>query len=79
MQANQDEEELKDQESNNNISVASKQTHRVGWSGLLIQKETSLYADNQGMGSRQRNWITLDNGSTISLFSNPRLVEDIQE
>ena len=31
------------------------------------------------MGSRLRNWITLDNGSTISLFSNPRLVEDIQE
>jgi hypothetical protein len=30
------------------------------------------------MGSRFRNWITLDNGSTLSLFSNPDLVEDIQ-
>jgi hypothetical protein len=30
------------------------------------------------MGSRLRNWITLDDGSMTSLFSNPDLVEDIQ-
>jgi hypothetical protein len=30
------------------------------------------------MGTRLKNWITLDNGSTLSLFSNPDSVEDIQ-
>jgi hypothetical protein len=30
------------------------------------------------MGSRLRNWITLDNGFMLSLFSNPDFVEDIQ-
>jgi hypothetical protein len=30
------------------------------------------------MGSRLRNWITLDNGSTLSIFLNPDLVEDIR-
>jgi hypothetical protein len=30
------------------------------------------------MGSRLKNWMTLDNGSTLSLFLNPESVEDIQ-
>jgi hypothetical protein len=31
------------------------------------------------MGNRLKNWITLNNGSPLSLFSNPQLVEDIRK
>jgi hypothetical protein len=74
-----------EQADNKSISdVASATTNRssrVGWSGLLIAtsiEKESHYNNNQEMGSRLRNWITLDNGSTLSLFSNPDLVEDIR-
>ena len=64
-------------------SHASAHTQRVAWSGLLIAKTAtegeSHYNDDQEMGSRLKNWITLDNGSTLSLFSNPELVEDIRK
>jgi hypothetical protein len=41
---------------------------------LLIEKY-SLY--NNEAENRLKNWITLDNGSTLSLFSDPDLVENI--
>jgi hypothetical protein len=48
---------------------------RVGWSGLMLEQQ-SLY--NNEAQDRLKNCITLDNGSTLSLFSNPELVQDIQ-
>jgi hypothetical protein len=41
---------------------------------LLIEKH-SLYSNEAE--NRLKNWITLDNGSTLSLFSNPDLVKNI--
>jgi hypothetical protein len=38
----------------------------------------SLYNDDQDAKDRLKNCITLNNGSTLSLFSNPDLVQDIQ-
>jgi len=64
-----------------NASATNDQTPRVSWSGLLIARsieEESHYNNNQEMGTRLKNWITLDNRSTLSLFLNPDLVEDIQ-
>jgi hypothetical protein len=43
---------------------------------LIVKK--SLYNDDPDAKDRLKNCITLDNGSTLSLFSNPDLVQDIQ-
>jgi hypothetical protein len=40
--------------------------------------EQSLYNDDRDAKHRLKNCITLDNGSTLSLFSNPDLVQDIR-
>jgi hypothetical protein len=58
-----------------NESVRSNCSTRVRWSGLLTTKQ-SLYKDEAQ--NKLKNCITLDNGSTLSLFSNPKLVEDIR-
>ncbi len=76
MQAEQDENEQGDNQSTSS-NVASTSSKRVGWSGLLIETGENLYNNDHKMGTRLKNWITLDNGSTLSLFSNPHLVEDI--
>jgi hypothetical protein len=76
MQAEGDHEEQDDESSiADNESAKSTRSSRVGWSGLLIEKQ-SLYNDEAQ--SRLKNCITLDNGSTLSLFSNPDLVENIR-
>jgi hypothetical protein len=61
-----------------NESAISKASSQIGWSGLLIKQKESLYNDDQGAKDRLKNCITLDNGSTLSLFSNPELVQDIR-
>jgi hypothetical protein len=40
--------------------------------------EQSLYNDDRDAKHRLKDCITLDNGSTLSLFSNPDLVQNIQ-
>ena len=60
-------------------SVQSNRPSRVGWNGLLIgeTEQKSLY-NTHDLERRLKNCITLDNGSTLSLFSNPDLVQDIR-
>mgnify|MGYP002176679840 FL=1 len=76
MQAEHNENDQEDDRSTCS-DVASASSKRVAWSGLLVVGE-SLYNEDREMGTRLKNWITLDNGSTLSLFSNPQLVEDIR-
>ena len=71
MQAEQDENEQEDNQSTSS-DVVSTSSKRVGWSGLLIETGESLYNHDQEMGTRLKNRIILDNGSTLSLFSNPQ-------
>jgi Reverse transcriptase (RNA-dependent DNA polymerase) len=52
--------------ANSNSSTSSKE----GWSGAHVQ----FY-----QATEMRNWILLDNQSTVSLFCNPDLVTDINE
>jgi hypothetical protein len=76
MQAEGDNDEQDDQSSiADNESTKSNRSTRAGWSRLLIEKQ-SLY--NNEVQSRLKNCITLDNGLTLSLFSNPDLVENIR-
>jgi ribosomal protein L16 Arg81 hydroxylase len=44
--------------------------------GLTV--EQSLYNNDRDAKHRLKNCITLDNGSTLSLFLNPKLVQDIR-
>jgi hypothetical protein len=81
MQAEQQDGQEDNKSTTDNASATSNRSPRVGWSKLLIVKsieKESHYNDDREMGSRLRNWITLDNGSTLSLFSNHDLVEDIR-
>jgi hypothetical protein len=74
-QANDHQEEQQEEGDNESYkSTTSKASSRIGWSGLIV--EQSLYNDNRDAKHRLKNCITLDNGSTLSLFSNPDLVQD---
>jgi hypothetical protein len=60
-------------QDNNNASTepsTSSPSTTDGWSGAHVQ----LYQANE-----MKKWILLDNGSTVNLFFNPQLVENIKE
>ncbi len=76
MQAEHNENDQEDDRSTCS-DVASASSKRVAWSGLVVVGE-SLYNEDREMGTRLKNWITLDNGSTLSLLSNPQPVQDIR-
>ena len=82
-QAAQQEDEQEDKESTIDISLTSNcsKDRGVARSGLLISRsieKESHCNDNREMGNRLKNWIAPDNGSMLSLFSNPDLlVEDV--
>jgi hypothetical protein len=82
MQAQADTARTDDESTLEIESVQSVRSLRVGWNGLLIGlntqdiKKQSLY-NAHDLELRLKNCITLDNGSTLSLFSNPDLVQDI--
>jgi hypothetical protein len=63
-----------------NKSVQSNRPLSVNWNGLLIgldeTNKQSLHTVHD-LEARLKNCITLDNGSTLSLFSNPHLVTNI--
>jgi hypothetical protein len=76
-QVNDHQEEQQEEGDNKSYkSTTSKASSQIGWSGLIV--EQSLYNDDRDANHRLKNRITLDNGSTLSLFSNPDLVQDIQ-
>jgi hypothetical protein len=76
-QRNDHQEEQQEEGDNESYkSTISKASSQIGWSGLIV--EQSLYNDDQNAKHRLKNCITLDNGSTLSLFSNPDLVQDIR-
>jgi hypothetical protein len=52
------------------VTADNNQTHQTGWSGAHVQ----FY-----QASKMRQWILLDNQSTVILFCNPNLVENIIE
>ena len=54
-------------------SGTNRSFQNKGWSGLQVNLMN--HEDNQSM----RESITLDNGSTLSLFCNPELVKDIRQ
>ena len=78
MERTTDSNQDNDQSEDDNEITSGGPSKKVGWSGLLIEQKESLYNDDRGAKDRLKNCITLDNGSTLSLFSNPELVQDIR-
>jgi hypothetical protein len=60
MQAERQDEQEEEDSTKDNASVTSVRSSKAGWSGLLIERE-SLYNEDREMGTRLKNWITLDN------------------
>ena len=81
MQAQAETQKEDDKSIADNKSIQSNCPLRVGWNGLLIglnkRKQHSLY-NTHDLEVRLKKCITLNNGSTLSLFSNPDLLQDIQ-
>jgi hypothetical protein len=49
------------------------------WSGLIVRKESLHNNGKQWATGTKGNSILLDNGLTLSLFSNPNMVKNIKE
>jgi hypothetical protein len=76
-QAHDHQEEQQEEADNESYkSTRSKASSQIEWSGLIV--EQSLYNNDRDAKHRLKNCSTLDNGSTLSLFSNPDLVQDIR-
>jgi hypothetical protein len=74
--ANDHQYEQEEGDNESYKSATSKTSSQFGWSGLIVEQR--LYNDDPDAKDRLKNCITLDNGSTLSLFSNPDLVQDMQ-
>ncbi len=76
---NEKQDDHQDDDSvGDNVSTISRGSSKIGWSALLIKQKESLYTEDREIVSRMKNCITLDTGSTLSIFSNPALVEGIR-
>ena len=76
MQAKKEDEAEKDNES----SAESTKSNKASWSSLQVNLLDATLVDKKEEASQWiKDSIILDNGSTLSLFSNPELVERIQE
>ena len=74
-ESNRDVNNSDDDESiaSNKTTGTNRSSQKAGWSGL---QANLMNHDNQ---QSMRETITLDYGSTLSLFCNPELVESIRE
>jgi hypothetical protein len=77
------EKESDDKEDNNNPSQASRKSNKSDtiskWSGLIVRKESLHNNGKQWATGTKGNSILLENGSTLSLFGNPKMVKNIRE
>ena len=81
MQAENEEKEEKDDDT-----VASSRSNKTpkqsGWTGsvstLQVTQGRSMFHDGQIDNTIMKNNILLDSGSTLSIFGNPDLVQDIK-
>ena len=65
-------EQTKDDEA---ASQSDKSPKKTGWSGMQV----CLMDKKKDISSKMKDDIILDNGSTLSIFANPELVEGIRQ
>jgi hypothetical protein len=69
------EKESENKEDDDNASQSSRESNKsntkIGWSSLIMRKDSLHNYGKQWASGTKGNSILLDNGSTLSLFGNP--------
>jgi hypothetical protein len=77
------EKESKEKDDDGNASQASRRSNKNNkqreWNNLIIKKESLHNNSIQWASNTKEDSILLDNGSTLSLFDNQKMVTNIRE